>query len=414
LPAALLAKAREKGLHESLRLTRDIARTRMAGRSRREEQTFVFLSPPMGNSGAPHVLMQVVDEFARTYGPGSVRLLSPVVAAPMRDRAAAGGVSVERAVAVMGPALVGLQLALRRDDFVFMNTVGVPRNYVSFVLDSLRTQRLAHAYWYIHEDIDQLPIVAPFLLESNFQSLIARLVEQDRLTLMVPSHKVKTQYDNAFDTVKTKLLPFKSDVGEDHVRPRPAGDYTSMRFLLSGRPTDGRKGHMMALAAFHEFMKAYYEENPEGYRDFTLTLVGMSEDYVAEQIRSIGLSVLGDRLKIVSEVSRDEALKIARRCNAVICCSFNEALPLYVIEGMSMGHVVLRNDAGGMEEQLDEGVNGFRIDSRDVKQFAGVLESVLNKQAMSESRLQAMGTASQTMIADLRIQSYVEALELAR
>jgi glycogen synthase len=47
-------------------------------------------------------------------------------------------------------------------------------------------------------------------------------------------------------------------------------------------------------------------------------------------------------------------------CNAVICCSFNEALPLYVLEGMSMGHIVLRNDAGGMEEQLAETVNGFR------------------------------------------------------
>ena len=145
MPAAILAKAREKGLHESLRLIRDIARIRMAGLSRGEKQAFVFLSPPMGNSGAPHVLMQIIDEFASTYGSGSVRLLAPVVAPPMRDRAAAGGVSIERAVAVMGSTLVGLQLALRRDDFVLMNTVGVPRNYVSFILNSLRTERLAHA-----------------------------------------------------------------------------------------------------------------------------------------------------------------------------------------------------------------------------------------------------------------------------
>ena len=161
-------------------------------------------------------------------------------------------------------------------------------------------------------------------------------------------------------------------------------------------------------------LRSSTNEKPEEYRDFTLTMVGMTDDYVAKQIRTIGSTLLGERLKIVPEVAHDEALEITRRCNAVICCSFNEALPLYVIEGMRMGHVVLRNDAGGMEEQLDEGVNGFRIDSRDVKQFASVLEVVLNRKTMSDSRLQAMGRASQEMITNLLIDSYVDALELAR
>jgi glycosyltransferase involved in cell wall biosynthesis len=98
----------------------------------------------------------------------------------------------------------------------------------------------------------------------------------------------------------------------------------------------------------------------------------------------------------------------------VICCSFNEALPLYVIEGMCAGHLVLRNDSAGMEEQLDEGVNGFRIDSNDVRQVARVIERVLNKRTMTDERLQAMGSASQQLVARLRVPSYVDALEQAR
>ena len=42
---------------------------------------------------------------------------------------------------------------------------------------------------------------------------------------------------------------------------------------------------MVALAAFHEFMKAYYELGCRQYRPFTLTLVGMTDDYISEQIR---------------------------------------------------------------------------------------------------------------------------------
>jgi glycosyltransferase involved in cell wall biosynthesis len=411
LPATLLGKAREKGvLGESLRLGRDTAHATIRRFSRRDEHVSLFLSPPMTNSGAPHILMEVVEEFSRR--PGSVRLLSPLIAPEMRERAHVCGVRVERAAAVMGPTLLGLQLALRKDHFVLMNTVAVLQNYQEFILDSLQSGKLAHAYWYIHEDIEQLPGAAPFLLEPNLQSLISRLVEQEQLTLLVPSRKVKSQYDTLFSTDRTQLLPFKIDA--DATISRPASDYRSMKFLLSGAPTDGRKGHMIALAAFHDFVKSYYEKKPDAYRPFTLTMVGMTDDFIGKQIRSIGSSVLGERLAIVPSVSHRTALEITATCNAVICCSFNEALPLYVLEGMSMGHIVLRNDAGGMEEQLAETVNGFRIDSGDVRQFADVLEVVLNRQGMPDGRLQAMGRASQEMTARLRVASYVDALERAR
>jgi hypothetical protein len=59
-------------------------------------------------------------------------------------------------------------------------------------------------------------------------------------------------------------------------------------------------------------------------------------------------------------------------------------------------------------------VNGFRVDSRDVRQFARVLEAVLNRSAMSDARLQAMGRASQEMVERLRVASYVDALGLER
>ena len=159
---------------------------------------------------------------------------------------------------------------------------------------------------------------------------------------------------------------------------------------------------MIALAAFHEFVNSYYQRHPDRYRDFSLTLVGVTDDFIARQISLIGESILGKCFNIVNEVSHEKSLAITRECNAVICCSFNEALPLYVIEAMGFAHIVLRNECGGLDEQLRDGVNGFRIDSSDVRQFAGVLERVLNKASMEDSKLQAMGIASQQMILSLQ------------
>jgi len=409
-----LAKAGEKGLRESLELGGEIVRARVARRSSDRRKVFVFLSPPLNNSGAPLVLIKVVEEFADHYGSASVRLLAPPRVDEPRERTMVCGVKVERAAEVLGPTLVRLQLALRQDDFVLMNTVAVSRNYVDVVLDLVQTGSLAHAYWYIHEDVDQLPVHAPFLLLPDARSTIGRLMEQGRLTIVVPSRRVKAEYDGLFGTSKTRVLPFKLAIDPQDVSPRPLDHYSSVRFLMSGKPTDGRKGHVVAVAAFHEFMKTFYEPDPDAYRPFTLTLVGMTEDFISEQIRSVGATVLGERLKTFASVSHEKSLEITRDCNAVVCCSFNEALPLYVIEGMCSGHVVLRNGGGGMEEQLDDGVNGFRIDSTDIRQFARVLEQVLNKKTMSDSGLQAMGRASQERVAGLLIPSYVDALEQAR
>jgi glycosyltransferase involved in cell wall biosynthesis len=230
---------------------------------------------------------------------------------------------------------------------------------------------------------------------------------------LVPSKKVKAGYDTLFGNAGTGILPFKLGDGQPLAR-RPADHYSSVKFLMSGTPTDGRKGHIVALAAFHEFMKAYYETDPDTYRPFTLTLLGMTDDYISKQICSIGSTVLGDRLRALSGVPHDKALEITQDCNAVICCSFHETGPIYVLEGMRCGHVVLRNDVGGMEEQLDDGVNGFRVDSRDIRQFAGVLARMLNKKATPDSRLQTMGRASQELVPRLLIPSYVDAVGQAR
>ena len=149
----VLAKAREKGLQESLRLGAEIIRARVARLSDRR-QVFVFVSPPLNDSGAPLILTQVVHEFASRYGSESVRLLAPPGVAESHERAEVCGVKVERAAEVLNPTLVRLQLALRKDDFVLMNTAAVSRNYLEVVLDAVQTGSLSHAYWYIHENVD--------------------------------------------------------------------------------------------------------------------------------------------------------------------------------------------------------------------------------------------------------------------
>jgi glycosyltransferase involved in cell wall biosynthesis len=65
---------------------------------------------------------------------------------------------------------------------------------------------------------------------------------------------------------------------------------------------------------------------------------------------------------------------------------------------MLMGHIVLRNDSAGREEQLAEGKNGFFIDSDNINQMADVFEKILNKKTLSNQKLLSMSNESREMM----------------
>jgi glycosyltransferase involved in cell wall biosynthesis len=406
----LLDKVREKGFRSSARVGFSILRQAMASKGSHRRQ-FVFLSPQIDVSGAPQVLLAVIEEFAASYDPRQLRLLTPHVLPAQLKRLNSLGIRVDRTADVMGPRLIKGQLGLQRNDFVLLNSAAVSKRYRHFVIRALIAGQLEHATWLIHEDVEQLAIVAPDLRDAKYLGLLRDLVESGRLEIFVPSLKSKTGYDRLLGTQKVKTLRLRVELEERYRRKsRPRADYSSLAFLMTGGPQDGRKGHLIALFAFDHFLRSSYQANPDRYRPFSLSLVGIGDDYVSEHCRLLGAAWLGDRLRTYPRMSHKKALAVAHGCNAVICCSFNEAFPLYVAEGMAMGHVVVRNDAGGVDEQLVEGVNGYRIDSDDIVQIGGVIEQMLNREKTSDGKLQKMGRASQELIEPYLAPSYLKSL----
>ena len=221
-----------------------------------------------------------------------------------------------------------------------------------------------------------------------------RLIASGRLTVLVPSRELKTQYDAIFDTGDVRVIALHVVVDDRYCVSRPASDYHRLSFSIVGDAMDGRKRQMFALAAFENFMVSYFSERPERYRNFTLSLIGVRESENAQRLKQRGEALLGDRFKIFPRMSPEAILGLTASLNATICCAEHEGFPLYVAKAMAMGHVLLRNDSGGSEEQLVDGLNGFAI-TDDTDQFAAMIERLLNREKTSNDDLQAMGMASQ-------------------
>ena len=211
--ATLLGKARDKGLRESLALGRDIVGARVTARHRTDRLRLHLTAHE--HERRPARCWCKSSRSSRTgMGSGSLRLLTPNIHPILQEQVERRGATVERAAAVLGPTLVRVQLSLRFHDFVLLNTVAAPSNYRAHVFHALKRGQIARANWYIHEDIEQLPLAAPFMLDPRARGAISDLVEGGKLMIYVPSKLMKTQYDDLLKTNQTKILPYASEVGD--------------------------------------------------------------------------------------------------------------------------------------------------------------------------------------------------------
>ena len=409
-----VAYAQKYGLMHTARLTRKKIEPHLPFSlpAKKRPKQYVFVSHPINNSGAPLVLLQMIDETITKHGGRNVRLIAPHIDSVHLRRLRTSGVRVEHATAAHSDEIIRLQLTLDKHDFLLINTLAVSVNYLRFVLGALESGTLAQAYWFVHEDISQLGPLKSELLDENFKARVQRLVNAGNLRILVPSERVRTDYNELLGTTAVTTLPYRVDVPDQFKVDKKASDYQSLNFLLSGAATDGRKGQFIAVSAFYTFLKEHYEKAPADYRPFKLELIAIGEDFISQQVKSLATQLLGaEHVAVYPPMAREQALDITAGCNAVICCSLNETFAIYVAEGMLMGHVVLRNGSAGMEEQLEEGKNGYYINEQDIRQFAGVLEKLLNKKQTSNEQLQKMGQRSMRLIKPFAKNTYLDKID---
>jgi glycosyltransferase involved in cell wall biosynthesis len=163
------------------------------------------------------------------------------------------------------------------------------------------------------------------------------------------------------------------------------------------------------MAGLQLFESKYRLKDPKQYREYTLDLIAIGEDYLSEQIKAIGNAILGNNLHIYPIVSLKKALEITNKCNVTVCASLNETFGLFVAEGMLMGHVLLRNHTSGWQEQVLDGENGYLFDDLNVDDLAKKISIILSKNN-SDEKLAEMGLKSQQIAAKFSNANYYDQL----
>lgn len=105
----------------------------------------------------------------------------------------------------------------------------------------------------------------------------------------------------------------------------------------------------------------------------------------------------------VSGSRKTELLKLS---DAYILPSYNEGLPLSILEAMSFGLPILSTPVGGIEEVVWTGENGYLFEPGDRKAMAGVLEKIVNE----PEKLNKMGSKSLNIVEPYYAEAVMEKL----
>lgn len=192
------------------------------------------------------------------------------------------------------------------------------------------------------------------------------------------SDEWKDRFENTFGLTNCVAVPNGIDT-EAFQSAITQGDAGRNSFLLLGR-LGKRKGAYDLVEAV-DMIAA-------DYPDMTLYMAGDGEvDQIRELVKKKNLE---QNIKVVGWVDFEGKISLMKKCDVIVLPSYNEGLPMTILEGMAAGKVIISSTVGAIPEVVRED-NGILIEAGDCPALAAAMRRVMDApeliDAMQESNI---------------------------
>lgn len=150
---------------------------------------------------------------------------------------------------------------------------------------------------------------------------------------------------------------------DPNISPKKIGITPSILFL-------GRVGERKGI---HDLIEAAYllkQKIP-----FTITIAGDGEVKKYQQLA--GSKGLSDQIGFLGWIGPEQKEVLLKQASVLVLPSYNEGLPMSIIEAMVNGIPVVASNVGGIPDVVQTGLDGYLIEPGDVKALADSLSMVL-------------------------------------
>lgn len=198
------------------------------------------------------------------------------------------------------------------------------------------------------------------------------------------------------------------------VMPNPAPDSRPSAPRADLRRRFGLEGHTLAFAGrltaqkSLDVMLAAVASNA----GVTLLIAGDGEERKT-LVEGISRFELGDRVRLLGPVPRDEVLDLFSAVDATLLSSSWENFPHSVVESLVVGTPVIATRAGGVSEVVEDGVNGLLVPVGDAVGLAAAIDRFFRDDGLRERLRANAETSVAAYSADRLLGAVVEKLEEA-
>lgn len=251
--------------------------------------------------------------------------------------------------------IIKLKKIIKNNDIKIIHTHGVPSNLVGLILKNLTgVKQIATIHSDLNFDFSGIKKNMYLTLEKFVLPRIDKVIcvsnelkskIQDRcsnIECIVINNGVKKGSNNRMNTVDEKI-----------------------NFLLVGRLTKVKNHELM--------IKALAKLNKDKF-DFKCVIVGEGEEK-----ENLGNLILQHDLdeKVILEGFRDDVRLYMNKSDALVMTSLMEGIPLVILEAFAEKLLVISSKVGGIEELIDNEVNGILYNSNNVDELYDILKDVL-------------------------------------
>ncbi len=226
--------------------------------------------------------------------------------------------------------------------------------------------------------------------------LVVNLILQQCTYLIALSESWKDYYITHCGLTEEQVVVLPNPVEIPETVPERTNSHKKIKFVSLGR-IGTRKGTFDLLNAFAKLAPEHREKSE-------LILAGIGE---LEQARSLAEELnLEQHVTFAGWVDPQQRGKLLSEADVFVLPSYNEGLPMALLEAMSWGLPSITTPVGGIPEVITHSETGLLVNPGEVQQLAEALESLIEHESL---RLD-MGNAARQRVAPLDVKIYSRSL----
>ena len=151
-------------------------------------------------------------------------------------------------------------------------------------------------------------------------------------------------------------------------------------------------GHINEKKGVFDLLSVLAENRPAFKDKVSFTIGGIGE--VERLNNTIAKYDINGDVQFAGWVSGPKKADLLNQCDIYVLPSYNEGLPISILEAMSYGKPVISTNVGGIPEIVRPGFNGWLFKPGDLEALNNIIEEVLsNKSVLKEYGLNSMSVS---------------------